>query len=276
MLVGLGLCVSVLIAIAKDGCTQELCFCSLAIARTADLNKGLDPLISALIRLTGKFATRSELTIALWFTVAARLVRTPPRPSFPWCFCFLGVFLPGNSPWSFLGRTPKGAYSTRGRSRHLLETPFSEPLLETPFSEPLLRTLLRTLFYCKTHRRPPSQNPSENPFPRTLFRTFSEPFSERCVAVRPLRRAPYFWLFSACFTGFWGFARWEKSLACEGFIRHRAPQTPPSNPPRPPQGSIWHRFNIDSTLNRHRNRVKSGNRCQINVESMLNGCQIDP
>ena len=81
-----------------------------------------------------------------------------------------------------IGRTPKGAYSTRGRSRHLLETPFSEPLL---------RTLLRTLFYCKTHRRPPSQNPSENPLPRTLPRTFSEPFSERCVAVRPLRRAPY-------------------------------------------------------------------------------------
>ena len=84
----------------------------------------------------------------------------------------------------YLGRTPKEAYSTRGRSRHLLETSFSEPLL---------RTLLRTLFYCKTHRkRPPSQNPSENPFPRTLPRTFSEPFSERCVAVRPLRRAPYY------------------------------------------------------------------------------------
>ena len=89
------------------------------------------------------------------------------------------------SPWIWLGRTPKGAYSTRGRSRHLLETAFSEPLL---------RTLLRTHFYCKTHRRPPSQNPSENPFPRTLPRTFSEPFSERCVAVRPLRRAPY-WFF---------------------------------------------------------------------------------
>ena len=80
-----------------------------------------------------------------------------------------------------IGRTPKGAYSTRGRSWHLLETPFSEPLL---------RTLLKPLFYCKTHRRPPSQNLSENPFPRTLSRTFSEPFSERCVAVRPLRRAP--------------------------------------------------------------------------------------
>ena len=35
-----------------------------------------------------------------------------------------------------IGRTPKGAYSTRGRSRHLLETPFSEPLLREPFSEP--------------------------------------------------------------------------------------------------------------------------------------------
>ena len=88
----------------------------------------------------------------------------------------------GKEDASLLGRTPKGAYSTRGRSGHLLETPFSEPLL---------RTFLRTLFYCKTHRRPPSQNPSENPFPRTLPRTFSEPFSERCVAVRPLRRAPY-------------------------------------------------------------------------------------
>ena len=107
------------------------------------------------------------------------------------CFFFLDFFV----FFSFfllvsLGRTPKGAYSTRGRSRHLLETPFSEPLL---------RTLLRTPFYCKTHRRPPSQNPSENPFPRTLPRTFSEPFSERCVAVRPLRRASY----SCCFMTSW-------------------------------------------------------------------------
>ena len=53
-----------------------------------------------------------------------------------------------------IGRTPKGTYSSSGRSRHLLETPLSEPLL---------RTLLRTRFYCKTHSRPPSQNPSENP-----------------------------------------------------------------------------------------------------------------
>ena len=83
---------------------------------------------------------------------------------------------------TILGRTPKGAYSTRGRSRHLLETP--------PFSEPLLRTLLRTLSTVK---------PTSGPLLRTLLRTPSpepfpersqEPFLERCVAVRPLRRAP--------------------------------------------------------------------------------------
>ena len=81
-----------------------------------------------------------------------------------------------------IGRTPKGAYSSRGRSRHLLETAFSEPLL---------RALLRTLFSVKPiEKGPPSQNPFENRFPKTLPRTFSEPFLERCVAVRPLRRAP--------------------------------------------------------------------------------------
>ena len=59
------------------------------------------------------------------------------------------------------------------------------PLLRT-----LLRPLLRTLFHCKTHSKPPSQNPSP-----ALPRTFSEPFfAERCVAVRPLRRAPKFYL----------------------------------------------------------------------------------
>ena len=91
---------------------------------------------------------------------------------------------PSLKPQSFpphLDRTPKGAYSPRERSGHLLETPFSEPLLSTllrnpfftvkPIAGPLLRTLLRTL-------------------PQNLSRTFSEPFLERCVAVRPLRRAP--------------------------------------------------------------------------------------
>ena len=52
------------------------------------------------------------------------------------------------------GRTPKRTYSPKGR-----------------IAGPLLRTLLRTL----------PQNPSQN-----LLR----PFLERCVAVRPLRRAP--------------------------------------------------------------------------------------
>ena len=78
----------------------------------------------------------------------------------------------------------KGSYSPRGRSGHLLETAFSEPLQ---------RTLLRTLFHCKTHSKPHSENPSPEPLQnllRTLPRTFSEPFLERCVAVRPLRRAP--------------------------------------------------------------------------------------
>ena len=40
--------------------------------------------------------------------------------------------------------------------------------------------------------------------------------------------------------------------------------------PSPPQGSIWHRFNIDSTSIRHWDMVKSGNRCRINVEPMFN------
>ena len=60
-----------------------------------------------------------------------------------------------------IGCTPKGAYSTRGRSRQLLEIAFSEPLLRTLLrtllycntAGPLLRTLLRTLY----------QNPSQNP-----------------------------------------------------------------------------------------------------------------
>ena len=34
--------------------------------------------------------------------------------------------------------TPRGGYSTRGRYRHLLETPFSEPLLRTPCQNPCL------------------------------------------------------------------------------------------------------------------------------------------
>ena len=66
-------------------------------------------------------------------------------------------------PWTLsLGRTPKGSYSRRGHSGHLLETHFSATLLRTlfyckPTGGPLLRTLLRTL------PQNPCQNPSQNP-----------------------------------------------------------------------------------------------------------------
>ena len=79
------------------------------------------------------------------------------------------------------GRTRKGAYSPRGRSRHLLGTPLLRTPSENPSQNPfftvkstassLLRTLLRTL----------PQNPFEN-----LLRTL---ILERCVAVRPLSLA---------------------------------------------------------------------------------------
>ena len=70
-------------------------------------------------------------------------------------------------------------------------------------------------------------------------------------------------------------------LKSPGIVRGLLGTGPPdptleSASPSPPQGSIWHRFNIDSTLIRHRNRVKSGNRCGINVESMLNRCKATP
>ena len=58
------------------------------------------------------------------------------------------------------------------------------------FSEPLLRTLLRTLFYCKTHSKPPSKNPSPETSPEPSQNPSKRAFLERCVAVRPLRRAP--------------------------------------------------------------------------------------
>ena len=92
-----------------------------------------------------------------------------------------GLDLSAQRTLRLMGRTPKRAYSPSRRSRHLLETPFSEPLLGT---------LVRTLSYCKTHSRPPSENPSGEPFPRTLSRTFSEPFLQHCVAVRRPFRAP--------------------------------------------------------------------------------------
>ena len=59
-------------------------------------------------------------------------------------------------------------------SQNPLREPFSEPFFTVkPMADPLLRTFLRTL----------PQKPVQN-----LLRTL---ISERCVAVRPLRRAPY-------------------------------------------------------------------------------------
>ena len=89
-------------------------------------------------------------------------------------FLWLLIFVAGR----FIGRTPKGAYSPRGRSRHLLETPFSEPHL---------RTLLRTLFYCKTHRKGlPSQKPSEHPSPEP----FPEPSQDPNLRTLRCRTTP--------------------------------------------------------------------------------------
>ena len=95
----------------------------------------------------------------------------------------------------FLGRTPKGAYSTRGRSRHLLETPFSEPLL---------RTLLRALSYCKSHSRPPSQNPSENPSPELFPEPSQNPSWNAVLRYDPLGVHPSFpiWTYPSFFVLF--------------------------------------------------------------------------
>ena len=51
--------------------------------------------------------------------------------------------------------TPKISYPLAGGDRAFRAHVIHKG--ETPFSEPLLRTLLRTLFYCKSHSRPPSQ-----------------------------------------------------------------------------------------------------------------------
>ena len=65
------------------------------------------------------------------------------------------------------------------------------------------------------------------------------------------------------------------------FVRGLLGTSPPdstleSASPSPTQGSIWHRFNIDLTLMRHRFPDLILSRCRINVEPMLNRCQIDP
>ena len=129
----------------------------------------------------------------------------------------------------WLGRAPKGSYSLRGHSGNFLETPFSEP-----------RRVLRTLFYCKTHSKPPSKNPSENPSPEP----FPEPFLEHCVAVRPLRRTPKWHSiilkdFGCC-----------KNLICNCYLNNQfsdflfplqAPTPYPDNPPplRPLRTWFW-------------------------------------
>ena len=70
--------------------------------------------------------------------------------------------------------------------------------------------------------------------------------------------------FSAFLSG-WG------SSIVRGLLGTGPPEpTLESASPSPPQGSIWHRFDIDSILIRHRNRVKSGNQCRIDVKSMPN------
>ena len=57
-------------------------------------------------------------------------------------------------------------------------------------------------------------------------------------------------------------------MICEGFIRHKPPDpTLESTSPSPPQGSIWHRFNIDSTSIRHRFPDLTLFRCQIDAKS---------
>ena len=66
-------------------------------------------------------------------------------------------------------------------------------------------------------------------------------------------------------------------LSGEGHTRGLLGTGPPdptleSVSPSPPQGSIWHRFNIDSTSISWFILF----RCRIDVESMLNQCQILP
>ena len=81
--------------------------------------------------------------------------------------------------------------------------PFSEPFFTVKIiADPLLGSEKGVCYDFYSKKQNPSQNPFFTvkptaepepfwePFPRTLSRTFSEPFLERCVPVRPLRRAP--------------------------------------------------------------------------------------
>ena len=94
---------------------------------------------------------------------------------------------PQTSPYwageSFWNPKPhaKGKHRAHARLRGRTLAPSGNLLLRTPSENPS-----QNPFYCKSHSRPPSQHPSENLSPEP----FPEPFLERCVAVRPLRRAP--------------------------------------------------------------------------------------
>ena len=59
---------------------------------------------------------------------------------------------------------------------------------QNPFWEPFWES--QNPSYCENQQQAPFSEPFWEPFPRAFPRTFSEPFLERCVAVRPLRRAP--------------------------------------------------------------------------------------
>ena len=79
----------------------------------------------------------------------------------------------GNKGARLRGRTLQGGVLSKGRSRHLLETPFSEPLLRTPSQN------------CKTHSRPPSRNPSENPSPESFPKPSQNPSRTLCCRTTP-------------------------------------------------------------------------------------------
>ena len=115
----------------------------------------------------------------------------------------LDFFMAMVSGKMLLGRTPKGAYSPRGRSRHLLET----PLLRTPSENPS-----RNPFYCKTHSRPPSQNPSENPSP--------EPFPE--PSQNPSQNAVLPYIEKPCEYYVFSSKARKIELSCWGTVCHSA------------------------------------------------------
>ena len=77
----------------------------------------------------------------LWFGLPGRLLIIAAKIGF----------------WAGDPKTPSVAGGHVCNFRHLLEN----PIVRTPS----LRTLLRTLWYCKTPSQRPSENPSSEPFP---------------------------------------------------------------------------------------------------------------